>query len=248
MRAIILAAGIGRRLGATHRGAKSLLEFGGRTLLARHLDNLAASGARHIAVCVGHEAGTLRNAIASSAHARLVSSVLNPAYDQGSVVSLWTMRHYLRAGGDVIVMDADVLYHAALLQRLATTRVRNCFLLDRDFEPGEEPVKLCVRGARLVEFRKHLAPDLQYEFAGESVGFFRFDEATARRLAEQTGQYVVDGRRQEPYEEAIRDLLLASPQDFGFEDVTGVPWVEIDFPQDIARARETILPRLDAAL
>ncbi|MGQ0658027.1 MAG: phosphocholine cytidylyltransferase family protein [Chromatiales bacterium] len=246
MRAIILSAGVGRRLGDAHHGPKSLLAFGGRTLLAHHLECLADLGVGHVALCVGHEAGMLREAVAASPHAKLISTVLNPDYREGSVVSLWAMRHYLRPGGDVILMDADVLYHPVLLERLVSTNKPNCFLLDRDFEPGEEPVKLCVRDGRLVEFRKRITADLEYDFVGESVGFFRFEERTAGRLARMTEDYVNGGRRQEPYEEAIRDLLLATPGVFGFEDVTGLPWVEIDFPEDIARADREILPQLNA--
>ena len=111
-------------------------------------------------------------------------------------------------------------------------------------EPGEEPVKLCVHDGYLVEFRKQVAPNLAYDFAGESVGFFRFESAIAHRLATHTEQYVADGRHEEPYEEAIRDLLLETPEAFGYEDITGLPWIEIDFPKDIQRAENEILPQL----
>ena len=47
-----------------------------------------------------------------------------------------------------------------------------------------------------------------------------------------------------PYEEAIRDCLLAEPELFGYEDITGLAWIEIDFPEDIIRAREEILPNI----
>ena len=80
MRAIILAAGYGSRIAAAHQGPKSLLEFGGKSLLQRHLENLASRGIEHIAVCVGYEAGLLREAIEASGHATRVSTVLNPAY------------------------------------------------------------------------------------------------------------------------------------------------------------------------
>jgi choline kinase len=116
--------------------------------------------------------------------------------------------------------------------------------LDRDFEPGDEPVKLCVQNGQLVEFRKQVAADLTYDFAGESVGFFRFESAFARRLATRTEYYVAAGRHEEPYEEAIRDLLLETPSAFGYEDITGLPWIEIDFPEDMKRAENEILPLL----
>lgn len=47
------------------------------------------------------------------------------------------------------------------------------------------------------------------------------------------------------FEEALRAVLLASPPDrFGVEDVTGLPWIEIDFPADVERAEREILPAL----
>jgi choline kinase len=246
MRAVILAAGVGNRLGNTHSGPKSLLAFGGKSLLARHLDTLAALGVGHVAICVGHEADRIRGEVETLNASDRVSTILNPDYREGSVVSLWTVRRYLEAGGDVLVMDADVLYDAAVLARLVTTGVTNCFLLDRDFEAGEEPVKLCLNRGLPVEFRKRLDPGLVYDLAGESVGFFRFSEAMGQRLARRTEYYVDRGGRDQPYEEAIRDLLLETPDAFGYEDVTGMPWIEIDFPEDVARARDEILPRLAA--
>jgi choline kinase len=141
-------------------------------------------------------------------------------------------------------MDADVLYDRRMLKRLITTPFPNCFLLDRVFEAGDEPVKLCVRADQLVEFRKHLSHELVYDFCGESVGSFRFSKAMAARLAERACYYLEHGWRDQPYEEAIRDLLRATPHEFGFEDITGLPWIEIDFPEDIRRAEHEILPRL----
>ncbi len=93
-----------------------------------------------------------------------------------------------------------------------------------------------------VELRKQLAVDLQYDTIGESVGFFRFSEGTARRLAEIVAGYVDSGRANLPHEEAVRDLLLEGGRDFDVADVTGAPWIEIDFPNDVARARDEVLP------
>ncbi len=40
------------------------------------------------------------------------------------------------------------------------------------------------------------------------------------------------------YEEPIRDMIIASAADrFGFEDISGLPWTEIDFPEDVVKAR-----------
>lgn len=245
MKALILAAGVGKRLGQSGGASpKCLLEFGDGSLLERHLKHLGELGIDRVAIAVGYQSNAIQDAIAALGVQDWVETVYNPDYEQGSIVSLWTLREYLAAGDDLLLMDADVLYDRRIIERLVKTDIANCFLLDRDFEPGEEPVKLCVKGDRLVEFRKQVAQELDYDFAGESVGFFRFDGEIARRLARRTEAYIDRGKRDEPYEESIRDLLLDTPTKFGYEEIAGLPWIEIDFPEDIQRAQDEILPQL----
>ena len=151
----------------------------------------------------------------------------------------------LRRGGDVLLMDADVLYDARIMQALAGGAASgNRILIDRDFEAGDEPVKVCVRDGIPVELRKQLAPELHYDTIGESVGFFRFDERGARRFADLVADYVDSGRANLPHEETLRDLILERSQVFQIIDVTGSPWVEIDFPADVERAAREVLPQL----
>lgn len=244
MHAIILAAGVGKRLQHERAAPKCLLEFGGRSLLSRHLDNLAALGIGQVTICVGYEADQIARAVSGRTAPRILLQH-NPLYTLGSSVSLWAVRQSLTCGDDILLMDADVLYHRDILARLVASPASNCFLLDRDFVPGDEPVKICLREGRVVEFRKRLAPDLGYDALGESVGFFKFDAATALVLARLLAAYVADGRREQPHEEALRDLALAAPASIGIEDVSGLPWIEIDFPADIVRATKDILPGLD---
>ncbi len=245
MRALILAAGAGRRLAATgHSEPKCLLEFGGETLLERHLRTLDALGVADIRICTGFAADRIEAALATSAYSEHVTTTFNPDYQAGSIVSLWCLREALRANENVLLMDADVLYAPTILDRLATSTRHNCLLLDGEFEPGEEPVKICLADATIVEFGKCLPPTLQYTNWGESIGFFRFTPAMAAALADRAEQYIDAANRAAPYEEALRELILKRPLEFGVEDVTGIPWIEIDFPADIERARDEILPRI----
>ncbi len=245
--AVILAAGVGRRLGSSHEGPKALLDFGGRTLLERHLRNLESVGVREIVFTVGHEADRLRAAVAALGVNVEVSFVDNPRYRSGSLVSLWVQRDRLRAGGGVILMDADVLCDARMLARLGDGAAENTLLVDRELEPGDEPVKLCFRrsadGAeRIVDFRKR--PEHAHDWHGESVGFFRLSPRTAADLASRCDAYVSAGQLDVEYEEAIRDLILAYPDRFGAVDVSDLPWTEIDFEEDVLRARMHVLPQL----
>ncbi len=96
----------------------------------------------------------------------------------------------------------------------------------------------------MVEFRKRLAPDLHYDSLGESVGFFRFGPGCAAAIADQCARYDAEGLADAPHEEVLRDVLLAQPEAFGFEDVSGLPWIEIDFPEDVVRAAGDVLPAI----
>ena len=243
--ALILAAGVGRRLGALAPGRpKAMLDFGGSSLMARHVAILRRAGVASVSVVVGFAAGHLRSALAAMDAGPPVQVIENPDFREGSVVSLWAGRSVLRSGAPVLLMDADVLYDDRLMGRLLGSAKADCLLLDRDIEPGDEPVKLCIHDGGIVDFHKR--PTAPHQWHGESVGFFRFTPGSAAELADRAEEYVASGRRAMEYEEPIRDMILASPHGrFGFEDISGLPWTEIDFPEDVAKAT-ALLPELTA--
>jgi choline kinase len=249
MRAIILAAGRGSRLSQSPGSQlpKCLLKFGGVSLLERHLRLLQAAGVEEITVALGFEHQLIERELARLATLGLpqVQVVLNERFTLGSVLTVHVAAPAMRRGGDVLLMDADVLYDARIMRALTEGYApSNRILIDRNFEPGDEPVKVCVKDGVPVELRKQLAPDLAFDCIGESIGFFRLDERAAQRLADLVADYVDSGRANLPHEETLRDLILERSQVFQIVDVTGAPWVEIDFPADIERAARDVLPQL----
>lgn len=247
MHAILLAAGRGRRLGsATGTGLpKCLLEFGGYSLLARHLRLLHAAGVRRLTIVTGFAADRIRTAVESLVPALAVDCAHNPDFLLGSVLSVHCVRDVLLGTSeDVLVMDADVLYDQRILAPLCAGACVDRIPFDTTFTPGDEPVKLCLAGGRIVEFRKHLAAGLVYDTVGETIGFFRLTPATARRFAALVAAYAEHGRADQPHEEALRDLFLQAPAGFEVLDIAPAPWLEIDFPEDLTRARDEILPQL----
>ncbi len=247
MRAIILAAGRGSRLqqAADRQWPKCLMPFGGRSLLERHLLLLRKAGIAEVVLALGFRHELIEAELDRLAWRPQPRVVLNPQFELGSVLTVHTAAEALTRGGDVLLMDADVLYHERIMAALAAgDRPVNRILIDRDFEAGDEPVKLCVRDGVPVELRKQLEPGLQYDTVGESVGFFRFDEPGARRLAALAADYVATGRAHLPHEEAVRDLIKERGRTFEIADITGLPWIEIDFPNDVARATNEVLPQL----
>lgn len=248
-RAIILAAGRGLRLQQPerHEVPKCLLRFGGKSLLERHLLALRECGVAEVVLVLGFKRELIEAELERMQPATAPEIVINPAFELGSVLSVHTAAEALGRGGEVLLMDADVLYHGQILKALVSgERAVNRMLMDRDFEAGDEPVKICLRDGVPVELRKRLAADLRYDTVGESVGFFRFEEAGARRLAELVAGYVARGASDMPHEEAVRDLIRERGRAFEVADVTGLPWIEIDFPNDVARAEREILPEIEA--
>jgi len=246
MQAIILAAGRGNRLAEFNPDGrpKCLLNFGGRSLLARQLASLYGCGVTHVTLVVGYEADMIIDHVATLSVRPEVAFVYNPAYLKGSVLSLLAAQDVMTGGDSVLVLDADVLFHPRIMQTLVESPIQNCFLIDRDFTAGDEPVKIAIQEGRMVEFRKTLPAGLEYDTIGESVGFFRFNAKIATEISRKCAAYNADGLQDAPHEEALRDVLLAMPSEFSCEDVTGLPWLEVDFPDDIERAIQVVLPAI----
>jgi choline kinase len=225
---------------------KVLLRFGGESLLQRHIDILKQNGVEELVLGIGFHREEIEQEIAALGAEGFVRTVFNRDYEAGSVVTLWTLRDELCRGGPVLLMDGDVLYDERLMKRLVTSDHSNCLLLDRVIALDDEAVKLCIRDGEIVEFRKWLSAE--FDFRGESVGFFKMSASMAENVIAQTQLYVGQDRRNDPYEEPIRDVILTSRRGtIAYEDVTGLPWIEIDYAVDMERASTEILPRIVAA-
>jgi choline kinase len=244
MKVAMLAAGVGHRLGMGEDAPpKALLRFGGQTLLGRHLEILAHFGLFDLTLVVGHQAHAIEQELRALGAQDRVRTCFNPDYRGSSLLSLWMLRQVLRAREPVLYMDADVLYDWRLLARLLGSAHGDCILIARGV-PDPEWVEVRIRDGRIVAFDKGVTLP-EYDIRAEWVGFARFSAATAARLADAIEGYVESGQVDVICERAMRDVILAADA-FGFEDVTGLPWIEIDFPEDVRRARSEILPRLMA--
>lgn len=248
MKAIMLAAGLGRRLfgDENHEPPKALLRFDGRSLMRRHIDALRALDIEDLTLVVGHGQEALLAEVAGEIESGFVKPIFNADYRHGPILSLWMARQVLMGGDDVLFMDADVLYHPDLLARLVRSPQANCFLFDAAIDAGDEPVRLCLRGGLPVDFGKQIEGD--FEQVGEWPGFMRMGPGIAAGLAAAIGARIDLGQIDLAYEPAMRDVLMAAaPGTFAIEDITGIPWIEIDFAQDLERARTEVFAAIAGA-
>ena len=129
MKAVILAAGVGKRLRHVIADRpKCLIELGERTLLSRYLESLATLAITQVVMIVGYQQELIRRAVKTERFPGEVHFEVNDAYERGSIGSLWAGRRELN--DDVVIMDADVLYHPTILQRLVESPNPNSLLMD----------------------------------------------------------------------------------------------------------------------
>jgi choline kinase len=232
MRAILLAAGRGRRLEADE--PKSLLAFEGKTLLERHIVNLGESGVTALTVVVGYKRERIEEALEKLRSRMPIELIENKQFVRGSIVSLQVAGAHLEQGA--IWMDADVLYPVALMRKLVGSAHENCVLLDgRSDETGEE-MMLGTRAGRVFAIARRVGKD--WDQVGEAVGFAKAGPSGGKILRRILDAEVAAGRLDQEYEAAMN--IAFQETTFGFERVDEFPWTEIDFQEDVAKANELV--------
>src|SRR3989454_3645923 len=253
MKAIILAAGVGKRIGAaTGNRPKCLLEFGGRSLLVRYLDALLAVGVKSAVLVVGHRQELIRDAVGESYRGLAIRYVVNDQYHRGSLYSLWLARGSF--DDDLLIMDSDVLCPASFVRRLVTSPHPNVLLVDEMARQDSEERMAIIRGGRVVALTKKEPPTLTLDgggmgggdLIGEGVGFIKINRGDSRAMLAAMEPFVKKGELDMEYEDTWEAFFRAVP--VGCDKIGGQPWIEIDFSEDIVRAEREVLPKLQETL
>jgi len=240
MQGIILAAGKGSRLNGNAADApKCLVTLGGQTLIERQIRALRANGIADIVVVVGCGADRVRRACGPD-----VQYVENAHYaETNSLYSLWLAREHV-AGG-FVVMNCDVLFHPQLLTDLLQARYPDALLVayhEPDDAPyGPEEMKVKVRGGLVADISKDLQAN---EADAENLGVVKFGAAGARALTDVLDRLVDAGRVRDWAPRAFQEVARHRP--LRAIGTRGLPWIEIDFPEDYRRAVADVLPRIEA--
>ncbi len=242
MKAIIYAAGRGTRLQSD--SPKILLEFGGRTLLEWHALRLGEAGVRELVLVTGY----LREQIAAllpgirSQYDLAVREIINPRFQEGSLLSLKVSLPEIEDSSEpLLLMDADVFYPTEMLNRLIGSAHGTALLLDRNFSTDDDdPMLVPVKNGRPIDFRKQWSGDA--DFVGESIGFFKIAPADFPVLIQETQARSRGASCADSYDDVLRTMVLAGR--FRYEDVTGLRWIEIDFPADVIHARKELVPAI----
>jgi len=242
MTAILLAAGVGRRMGP-QTGPKCLLKVGGKTLLHRLLDGLRAAGVCEVGLVVGFgQEHVMAEARACSFGIRL-HLFKNDRFREGAILSLWAARDLLDR--PVLVMDTDLILPQAALERLVRSPQTDCILVDSSATDTGEEQMVFGEGDRVFYITKR--PDArirsQWTCFGEAVGILKLSSEGARLLRRCLEKRVAAGDVGIEHEQVYPDLFQLVR--VGYERMDGLPWTEIDTQEDLQHARMNILPQLE---
>jgi choline kinase len=248
MKAIILSAGQGSRLGhMTDDRPKCLIEFHGRSLLDRQLDTLDANGVKEAVVVSGFHDEMVNAAIErrrAAGQGPSVRTVFNPFYKVAdNLGSLFLVCNELE--GDCLVWNGDTLVSKTLMAKVIGNSGRDgiCVTIDRKQSYDEDDMKVVhdVGGGRLRAIGKRIAEGVNAESIGllafRGEGAPRFRDAIEREMRTPEGTTVW-------YLRVIH--YMAQESDVWTLDISGEEWGEVDFPEDVERA-EALARRWDEA-
>lgn len=170
---------------------------------------------------------------------RNVTFVHNERFaETNSMYSFHLARSAVR--GDLVVLNSDVLFPAELLERVLGAG-GSALAFDSGSGDDAEHMKVHLGGGRLIAMSKLLPSAIT---DGENVGLLHLSGAAARASFAAAGALLRHGYQRGWLAQAVS--AIARTHRITGVDIAGLPWVEIDYPEDLVRARDYIWPAIDS--
>ncbi|WAH35857.1 phosphocholine cytidylyltransferase family protein [Alicyclobacillus dauci] len=241
---IILAAGRSMRLRPlTDNHPKCLLDMGPKKILDWQLDALKSIGVFDIRVVVGYQKEQIQAHIAEHHPDMAVTYIENPDFETTN--TLFSLKRALEDfSDDFYYMNADVVFEQTIIKRLSEHSGGGFLAIDRK-QCREEEVKVQVDNTQITAIGKHLNPETSY---GEFIGVANFTGDFAKRFRQTVFDTAVEGNEMKFFEYALD--AMTDKHDMYAVDITGLPCVEVDFPEDYDYAVQEVLrafPAVDKA-
>jgi len=232
MKAFILAAGVSRRLYPhTYDIPKCLLEVGGKPIIHYQLDALKNLGVIDITMIVGYHREMLMINVEKNFPDLNFNFVINHHYfETNTAYSIHIGRDKLDS--QVLLMNADVIYPKALLQKVFSSNYKTVLAVDIK-ACGKEEVKVIDGGQnKIVAIGKDL---IEEQCLGEFIGVAKLSKDFVDIFKRSISDLIDAGGKNDYFEAGIQPLLDKS--DTHFIDISEYPCLEIDFLEDLEFAR-----------
>ena len=236
MQAIILAAGMGKRLGELTKGnTKCMIEVGGETLISRLLRQLDRQHLSRIVMVIGYKAQELRDYLATLPTATPIEFIENTIYDKtNNIYSLYMAKDYLCAE-DTLLFESDIIMEDAVINKLVNHPYPNLALVDK-FESWMDGTVVTLDSEnRILRF----IPNSQFRYEEipqyyKTVNVYKFSrEFSANMYVPFLEAYCTALGRNEYYEQVLRVINMVDNSGMRALPLSGEQWYEIDDIQDL---------------
>ncbi|MFC2329630.1 MAG: aminotransferase class I/II-fold pyridoxal phosphate-dependent enzyme [Treponema sp.] len=246
MQAIILAAGMGKRLKSyTKDATKCMVKVNGKTLIEYTIEALVANKIERLVVVVGYKGALLKDFIASKFNAENLNGmkidyIENPVYDTTNNIYSLFLAGSEMAKDDTILLESDLIFKPEILKSLIDSPDKNlavvspfeawmdgtCTLLDE---------KRCITGM-LDKVRFNWADTEHYY---KTVNIYKFSkEFSQNYYLPFLDAYQKSFGKNEYYEQVLKVISFLSSSSLKGLIVSGSDWYEIDDPADLAIAED----------
>lgn len=242
MQALILAAGLGRRLGEfTAENTKCMLPVNGIRLIDRMLGQLSKLSLSRIVIVVGYAAENLRSHINSNHSDLEIVYVENPVYDKtNNIYSLWLARE-LMAEDETLLLESDLIFEDEVLRMAVESPEPNVALIAK-YQTWMDGTMVRINDdCNIVNFIPKSAfnyADTDYYY--KTVNIYKFSKSfTVDHYLPFLEAYIRVLGENEYYEQVLRVITLIDNSGIKALPIGRLKWYEIDDVQDL-RIAETI--------
>ncbi len=245
MQAIILAAGMGRRLKElTKDNTKCMVEVNGTKLIDRMLGQLDKKNLSKIVIVVGYEGEKLKNYISTLNINTPINYVNNPIYDKtNNIYSLALAKDYL-VEEDTLLFESDIIFEESVIDALIEDERETLALVDK-YESWMDGT--CVKLSEnddIIDFvsGKKFVFDDKSEYY-KTVNIYKF----SKHFSETHYVPFLDAYQQalgenEYYEQVLRVITMLDDPEIKAKRLSGQKWYEIDDIQDLDIAESLFCP------
>ncbi|WP_029233786.1 phosphocholine cytidylyltransferase family protein [Butyrivibrio sp. VCB2006] len=240
MKALILAAGYGKRLQPlTNVIPKSMVEVNGTPLLVNALDNLIEVGIKEIGIVVGHMADYIKDKIGNVYKGAVITYYENSRYlETNNVVSLYIAKDF--CNDDMLMLECDIYYNKDIIEQLMRGKGECSILVSPFNRETMDGTVIRVEEDKAIELilGSWQKSDFEYADVRKTVNMYRFTKEFVLKYIPLVSWYVKVMGEHSYYEKVLGSLLYLKECDIRVVEVPENAWCEIDDADDLARARE----------
>lgn len=237
MQAIILAAGMGKRLGEyTKENTKCMVPVNGVPLIDRALDQLARLNLTRVVIVVGYQGENLIEYIGNRYDDRVrIEYINNPVYDKTNNIYSLALAKDKMQEDDTLLLESDLIYEEGMLSLLINNPSPNLALVAK-YETWMDGTMVCIdKENNIVNFVPKAAFDYKnVDQYYKTVNIYKFSrEFAQQKYVPFLEAYTKAVGSNEYYENVLRILSFLNSHDLKALPVTSEKWYEIDDKQDL---------------